>query len=105
MTTDEENGAGFVEGFDETEDLTDDDKVVITDDDGVEIECAYVAVIEHEGAQYVMLQPTAQLAQDDLEEIDTYVFLYEVNPEGLPVFAPIEDDATFEAVCAAFSQV
>ena len=105
MPTDPENGAGFVEGFDESEEFTEEDLVTITDEDGHEVECAIVAVITYDDAQYVMLHPAAQLEDEELEEIDTYIFLYEVNEEGLPTFSPIDSDEVFEAVCEAFSEM
>ena len=113
-----DNGGGFVDGFDESEDFSEDELVTIQDEDGNEVQCAIVAVLVHEGAQYVVMQPVDQLSTDDEDEdddeddsdeadtaIDTYVFLYEVDEEGLPTFSTIEDDATFDAVCQLFAEV
>ena len=105
MSTDPENGAGFVDGFDESEDLTEDDIVTFSGEDGEEVQGAIVAVLEHDGNQYVVIQPVDQLEDDDRDEIDTYLFLYGVTEEGLPSFSPIDDDAAFEAVCTAFGQM
>lgn len=105
MSTDSDNGAGFVEGFDESEDLTEDDIVTIRDEDGHEVACAIVAVIVHDGEQYVMLHPVDQLEDEDREEIDAYVYHYTVNDEGFPVFSEIDDDETYDTVCDAFENM
>lgn len=105
MSTEPENGAGFVEGFDDSDELTDDDIVTITNEDGEQVECAIVAVIVHDGQQYVMMHPVGQLEEPDIEEIDAYVYHYAVNDDELPVFSQIEDDDVFDAVCNAFGEM
>lgn len=105
MSTDSENGAGFVEGFDDSDEFTDDDIVTITNAEGVEVQCAIVAVIVHDGEQYVMLQPVEQLADEEAEEIDSYVYHYSINDDDAPVFSEIDDDAAFETVCEIFSEM
>ncbi|MBX2800067.1 MAG: DUF1292 domain-containing protein [Myxococcales bacterium] len=105
MSLDPENGEGHVDGFDESEDFSEDDLVTFEDEDGNTWECVIVAVIEQDGGEYVMLQPKAQLEDEEQEEIDTFLFSYSVNADGLPEFSPIDDDELFAALIETFSEM
>lgn len=101
-----ENGDGHVEEFDESEEFDEDDIVTITDEEGVEYECAILGILEHEGAEFALLAPLDQLAnEEDGEEVEMFIFSYTVDDEGQQVFGPIDDDAVFEAVRAEFAQL
>lgn len=101
MSTEQDNGAGHIDGFDESETLIDDDLVTITDDSGQEYLCAILQVIEYSGAEYAMLSPKDQLEDEDAEEIDRFLFAYRIE-DGVPTFAYIEDDTIFDAVLEIF---
>lgn len=103
MPIDPENGDGHVEEFDESEGFDPEDLVTITDDDGVSLECAILAIIEHDGAEYALLAPVAQLQDDDGEEVEMFIFTYEVEEDGTQKFSFVEDDETYEAVRQEFS--
>lgn len=103
MSIDPENGEGHVDGFDESEELDADDLVTITDEEGTEWECAILAVVEHEGAEYALLAPVDQLEDEENEELEMFLFLYEVDDEGVQTFSYIEDDEVYEAVQKAFT--
>ncbi len=102
MPIDPENGDGHVDGFDESEELAEDDLVTITDDDGTEWECAILAVVEHEGDEYALLAPVDQLEDEESDELEMFLFLYEVDDEGVQTFSYIEDDEVYEQVQQAF---
>jgi uncharacterized protein YrzB (UPF0473 family) len=102
MPIDPDNGEGHVDAFDESEDLDDDDLVTITDEDGKDIDCAILAVIEHGGQEYALLSPVDQLQADE-ESLDMYIFAYSVDDDGQQLFTSVDDDDTYEAVCAEFS--
>ena len=109
MPIDPDNGEGHVDEFDESENLEDEDLVTITDDDGNEIDCAILAVIEHAGREYALVAPVAQLeAEDDDGDtgegtFDMFILRYSVDDEGMQVFEGVEDDAEYDAVLAEFS--
>lgn len=104
MGTDpEDNGEGHVEEFDESPEFDPEDIVTIQDEEGNEIECAILMIIEHDGDDYAMLGPLEQLRSEEGDEIEMYIFKYQVDDEGNQLFAAIEDDRTYEAVRTAFS--
>ena len=103
MPIDPDNGDGHVDGFDESENLEADDLVTITDEEGTEWECAILAVVEHEEAEYALLAPVQQLEDEESDELEMFLFLYEVDDEGVQTFSYIEDDDTYEAVQSAFT--
>ncbi len=106
MPTDpEDNGEGLVDEFDDSEDLDEEDLVTITDEEGNEIECAILGVLEHEDREYALLAPVAELTEDEGEEIQMFIFLYGVDDEGNQTFSYIEDDKLYEAVRDEFAKL
>ncbi len=100
---DEGNGDGHVDELDESDEFEEDDLVTITDETGKEIECAILGVLEHEGGEYALLAPVEQLADDDGEAVEMFIFAYAVDDEGMQTFSYIEDDQLYEAVKDAFA--
>ena len=92
------NGDGHVDGLDEGAELDELDRVTLVNEDGEELQFVLLAVIEHEGQDYAMLAPEAQLVDEAGEELEIYLFTYDIDDEGLETYGPIEDDATYEAV-------
>jgi uncharacterized protein YrzB (UPF0473 family) len=103
MPIDPENGEGHVDGFDESEDLEADDLVTIQDEDGKQWDCAILAVVEHESAEYALLAPVDQLEDEEGDEVEMFLFVYQVDDDGTQTFSYIEDDETYEAVREAFT--
>lgn len=102
----DENGEGHVHGFDDSEEISDDDLMMFVDGDGNERGGLIVAIIEHEGVDYAVVQPLDQLQDetaDEDEPIETYVFTVVQTPDGETGFGEVEDEASFDAVCDAFS--
>ena len=73
MGEEHENGAGLHDGFDENEDVSEDELVQI-EDDGVVYNCAVLAIAESEGQEYAMLAPADQLS-DAEEEGELLLFI------------------------------
>jgi len=101
----EDNGLGIVEGFDESEELDDADVVVLKTEEGEDVSCAILAVVEHEGTEYAMLAPVAQLEDEEGEELEMYLCAYEVLDDGTQVFEGIDDDRTWDEVRDVFRLV
>jgi uncharacterized protein YrzB (UPF0473 family) len=103
MPTEQDNGDGEVEEFDESEGFEPEDLVTITGEDGKPIECAVLAVIEHDSLEFALLAPVEQLTSEEGDEIEMYIFRYEVDEEGNQLFGFVEEDATYDAVRKEFA--
>jgi len=99
----EENGDGILESFDESEEIEDDELVPIVDDEGVERACVVLAVAEVEGQDYALLAPADQLSDEEGEDLELFLFTYEVDEDGTEVFGGIEDEDVYEKVRDYFS--
>lgn len=85
----------------EVEELDDQDVVELTDDEGNTVSFSVLLVVEFNGVEYAALTPVEQLEDDEAEEQDIYLFVYEAteDEEGLvESFAPIDNPETFELV-------
>ena len=98
-----DNGAGFHDGFDESEEVDEDELVQIVDQ-GREIACVVLAVAEVDDQEYALLAPAAQLGEDDDdEELELFIFRYIVTEDAVETFEGIEDDALWERVQQFFA--
>lgn len=86
--------------LDESADLEEIDRVILVAEDGEELHFVLLAVVEHEGEDYAMLATEEQLLDESTDELEVFLFHYQVDDEGLEVYGPIEDDDTYEAVAA-----
>jgi uncharacterized protein YrzB (UPF0473 family) len=96
---------GEVESFDESEEL-DDEIVTITDEEGNDVDCMVLAVMDVEGRDYAMLAPVEQLDSDEGDEVELFIFTYdEDEAEGVEHFGYVDDDAMYEKVRQAFAEL
>jgi len=78
-----------------------DNIIVLTDEDGTDIEFEFCASIEYEGDEYVVLLPTEE---DDAEVVILKVVESE-NPEDEDAtYVGVDDDAVLEAVFERFKE-
>ena len=102
----DENGHGFSDGFDESEDVESDELVIIHDGES-ERECVVLAVAEMNGQEYALLAPANQLndvPEDEEEgELELFIFAYSIDDEGQEIYQGIEDEAIFDQARAFFS--
>jgi uncharacterized protein YrzB (UPF0473 family) len=101
--TDRENGDGHIDEFDDSSEFDPQDLVTITDEDGNDIECAILMVIDHEGEDYALLGRVEQLTNEEGDEIEMFIFKYSIDDEGNQLFGFVEDDGTYESVRNAFA--
>ena len=94
-----ENGEGHVEGLDEREEIENADVRILVDDDGNELQCLLLAVLELDNAEYALLTPLEDL-DSETEEMEVYVFTYSEGEDGLEEFGEISDENTYNAVVA-----
>ena len=92
------NGFGHVEELDDQASISDDDVVLLVDEEGVEHSFVVLAIVEADGQSYAMLTPESQLTDDAGDQIELFLFKYATDDEGNELFSPIEDDETYERV-------
>ena len=97
MSGNDGNGEGFVEELDESGEILEADVRVLVDEEGNEMPCALLAVVEHEGQDYALLTPLEQLSEE-AGEIELFILEYSVNEEGDETFSTVDDDERYEAV-------
>jgi|LauGreDrversion4_2_1035121.scaffolds.fasta_scaffold922581_1 uncharacterized protein YrzB (UPF0473 family) len=80
--------------------------IVLSGADGTERSFQSLAMVEVEGKRYAVLAPgEADLSEESEEEIELFLFEYEVDEEGDEIFSEIEDEATWNKVQAAAEQM
>ena len=92
------------EGFDEKEEMDPGDLVMVRIDDE-DVQCVILAVIDHNGRDYVMVAPREHLAED-AEEVALLVAGWNVpNGSGNAGLEPITDEALFQEVARIFADI
>ena len=102
MGHDPNNGQGHIDGLDESEIITDEDRVILIDEEGEEYNFVLLALLEVEGQDYAVLGPEDQLTDPSLEEVELSFF--RVSPgsaEGEERFEAVDDEVEFNKVQAA----
>ena len=80
-----------------------DDELIITLelDDGTELECTVITIIEVEGRDYIAVLPTSG---PQFEEGEVFLYRYSETEDEEPVIDNIETDDEWEAVSDAFDE-
>ena len=78
------------------------DIVLLTNEEGEEVEYMIVAIIDHEGRKYAALASSIDWDSDD-DELDLIPYLYSEGEDGERQFDAIENDDDYESVCMIFS--
>jgi len=102
MGHDPDNGQGHIDGLDESDVITDEDRVILIDEEGKEYAFVLLALLEVEGKDYAVLGPEDQLTDPSLEEVELSFF--RVTPgetEEEERFEAVEDEEEFQKVQAA----
>lgn len=77
--------------------------VLLTDEDGNEVEFEHIMTLEHNGKSYVLLVPITEM--EDVEEDELVIMEITTDEEGNDVYAGIEDEATMEAVFNKYLEI
>ena len=85
------------DAFDESEELLDEDRVTLVDEDNVEHHFVMLALVEYEDEEYALLTPEEGIEEEE-GEIELFIFRYEVDETGHEHFVPIDDDERFAQV-------
>lgn len=80
------------------------DIITLHMEDGTEMDCAALGIVEVEGQDYIALLP---LNEEMLEsnESEGFIFRYSEDEDGLPVLDPIEDDEEFAMVSQVLDEI
>jgi len=73
--------------------------VTLTLDDGSELECVVLTILEAGGKDYIALLP---MESAEAEEGEVYLYRYFEDADGNPNLENIEDDDEYELVADAF---
>jgi hypothetical protein len=73
--------------------------ITVNLDDGTDLECAILTILEVDGRDYIALLPI-----DDEEDGEVLMYRYEESEEGEPSLDNILDDDEFEKVADAFDE-
>ena len=86
----------------------DDEKVLLTDEDGNEEAFEFLEMIQHEGMEYVVLTPASEDNEDDedSEELELVILrvVYDQEAPGGSLLATEENEEIVEAVFEIFQQ-
>ena len=92
-----DNGDGTIETLDDSEVIDEEADIrVLVDDEGNEMTCLLLAVIEHEGEEFALLSPMSEVDGDGAE-MEVYVLKYAIE-DGQEHFDEVDDEDTFNAV-------
>jgi len=90
------------ESVDSDDDLeiSDDDIVDLVDEDGETHTFVIMAIVDNGDQDFAVLSPYDQLQDDDVEEVEMFIFRYNELEDGEVVrgFSPVSDDEEYEAV-------
>jgi len=102
-----ERGVAPEEGeeLDESETITDEDRVTLVDEDGNEHEYILLATIEVDGRDYAVLGPEEQVTDKDREEVELSFFRIVQDEAGEEQFEPVDDHDEFESVRAVCAEL
>jgi uncharacterized protein YrzB (UPF0473 family) len=76
------------------------DYVVISDEEGNDIELEHLDTLEHDGQTYMAFIP-ADTDEDD-EEVDFFILRMEEDEEGEDILATVDDEAELEKIYEMF---
>ena len=99
------NGDGHVDELDESDEIHEDDLVILVDEDGEEYRFILLALIELDSGDYAVLAPEEQILDKTREDVDL-TFCEVVRAEdGSERFNQVEDEETFNAVRKACAEM
>ena len=78
--------------------MNDEEKIILVDDEGNELECEVIDIFEYNGGKFVALTPVEEEGQEEGEEIQVEFMRLQEEKDGDFTLEEIEDDEEFEAV-------
>lgn len=85
--------------------ISEEEKVVLVDEEGQEHEFAFIDILEVEGERYAVLAPAEELEKDSDEETEAVILKIGQDENGEDILSDIEDDAEWEKVVAQWQEM
>lgn len=85
--------------------ISEDEKVVLLDEEGQEHEFAFIDVLEVDGERYAVLAPAEELENDNDEETEAVILKIGQDEKGEDILSDIEDDDEWEKVVAEWQEL
>ncbi len=85
--------------------ISEEEKVVLLDEEGQEHEFAFIDVLEVDGERYAVLAPVEGLENDSEEETEGIILKIGKDENGEDILSDIEDDEEWEKVVAEWQQL
>ncbi|MGI6145381.1 MAG: DUF1292 domain-containing protein [Clostridia bacterium] len=85
--------------------ISEEEKVVLLDEEGQEHEFAFIDVLEVDGERYAVLAPVEGLENDSEEETEAVILKIGKDENGEDILSDIEDDEEWEKVVAEWQQL
>lgn len=76
-----------------TEELLDDEIIVMVDEEGKEVEFTHIATLDYNDEWYIYVQP---VELGDMDEDEMFIFKIEEDENGNDLFTPVEDEDLLE---------
>lgn len=80
------------------------DMITLTMENGDEVPCLVLGIVEIEGQDYIALLPVEQALLEN-NEGQGFIFRYAEDEEGFPILSPIEDDEEFDMVSSVLDEM
>lgn len=87
--------------------LPEDDDICVTLDfeDGSQKECEVLTIFEADGRDYIVLIPTEEEDDEEIEEGEIFIYRYHEDEEGNPSLEEIQSEEEYEIVEARFEEL
>ncbi len=87
--------------------LPEDDDICVTLDfeDGSQKECEILTIFEADGRDYIVLIPTEEEDDEEIEEGEIFIYRYHEDEEGNPSLEEIQSEEEYEIVEARFEEL
>ena len=87
--------------------LPEDDDICVSLDfeDGSQKECEILTIFEADGRDYIVLIPTEEEDDEEIEEGEIFIYRYHEDEEGNPSLEEIQSEEEYEIVEARFEEL
>lgn len=87
------------------EDDMEDIRVTLSLDDGLEVECQILTIFDLDDQNYIVLMPEDDDEDDEIDELEVFIYRYFEDEDGNPSLENIEDEDEYDAVTERFEEL
>ncbi len=82
------------------------DRIVLEDEDGNELECVVLSVVEIDGQDYALVAPAASYDDESTDTLELLIFQYsEDEVDGAALFSEVETEEAYDKAKAFFASL